>query len=70
MREAPGWLSQLSIQLLVSAPAIFPGLRDRALHWALSSAQCSLLEILQLPLPLPPLMLTHMLPLSLKQISK
>ena len=44
----PGWLSQLSINVLVSAQVMISGLGDQALHWALSSTG-SLLEILSLP---------------------
>ena len=48
----PGQLSQLRICLLVSAPVMFSGSWDRALHWAPRSVG-SLLEIPPLPLPFP-----------------
>ena len=50
--EAPTWLSQLSIGLLISAQVMIPGWWHRAphpaLHWVWSP-----LKILSLPLPLP-----------------
>ena len=49
---APGWLSWLSIQLLILAQVMTSGSRAQALHQALHSAK-SLLEILSLSLPLP-----------------
>ena len=59
--EAPGWLCQLSVQLLTLAQVMISGPWDRALSWAPCSAR-SLLEILCLPLLLPLL-------LSLSQIN-
>ena len=48
----PGWLSWLSIWLLVLAQVIISGFWDQALHWALHWV-CGLLKILFLPLFLP-----------------
>ena len=48
----PGWLSWLSIRLLVSAQVMISGSCDWALHQAPCSVE-SLLEVLSPPLPLP-----------------
>ena len=57
---APGWLSQVSIWLLISVPVMIPGSWDwapcRASYWV-----WSLLKILSFPLPL---LLPHTLSLS------
>jgi len=55
---AAGWLSQLSIRLLISAQVTIPGLWHRAPDWTLGWAQ-SLPKIPSLPVPLPPLSLLH-----------
>ena len=33
LEPVPGWLSWLSVQLLVSVQVMISGLRDQALHW-------------------------------------
>ena len=48
---APGWLSCLSVQLLISVQVMIPGLWDQALCWALR-CMWSLLGILSLSLSL------------------
>ena len=48
----PGWLSQLSIRLLISAQVMIPGLWDQSLCWALCCVW-SLLRIFPMPLSLP-----------------
>ena len=50
--EAPGWLSQLSIQLLISTWVMISGLWDWGACWA-PRWVWSLLGILSLPLPVP-----------------
>ena len=60
---APGWHSQLSIWLLVSAQVMIAGSWYRGLH-----AQCGVCVIVSLPLPLPFPPLTHTL--SLTQMDK
>ena len=68
---AHGWLSCLSIRLLVSTGVMVLGSWDQALCWIPCLAG-RLLEILSLPLslPLPLLQPPHMHVLSLKYINK
>ena len=61
---APGWLSQLNIQLLISAQVMIPG---GVISVPASGSTLSLLKILYLPLPFLP---TQALFLSLKTKEK
>jgi len=63
----PGWLSQLSGRLLISAQVTISGSRDWALWWVPHSAG-SLLEA-SLPLPLPPNSHSRARALALSQIN-
>ena len=51
-QRTPGWLSRLSIQLLISAQVMIPGSWDEAQRWA-PGWVWGLLEILSLPLSAP-----------------
>ena len=62
---APGWLSWLNIQLLVSAQVVISRSWDRALQWAPCSEECTWDSLYP---PLTPV-LAHILSLAVSQIN-